>query len=257
MHGIFKTIISLFADNMTLDGATVSKKVTESMSGVFCPDMHVIYDIFAQIGIYLLLIYFCMDILDKLSSENFSIDVLILNFIKIIAGYALILNGFEIMQGLNGLATMAGNDIMNEVAKGEGLNKGNGVDDLLDFIIVIVMSLLNLGPNLIDILLANIILQITLSLVCYQRAIRIALRMLVAPFILADVIGHGMNNNAMHYLRKLFALYMQAPIMIAIITLATSIDLSFGTPKFKYLAGVIVGAKLLFDSKTISEDLIL
>lgn len=260
MVAFFEWLISLVCGDLNITSLTyIQDEITKSMSGVFSEDMRVIYEVFAQIGVYLLLIYFCMDLLDKLSSENFSLDVLILNFVKLIIGYALILNGFDIIQGLSGLADWAGEAIIAAAESsipGIGDEGLGGIGDILDFIMKIAACFLPLPwANLIDIIISSIITQIVVTLVCCQRAIRIAIRLFVAPFVLADVLGHGMNNNAMHYLKKLFALFLQGPIMIAAIAVANAAYGTMASIKFMNLLVTIVCAKILFDSKSIAEDL--
>lgn len=266
MVDFFAFILDLMKENNIANIKLIEDEITRTMSGVFSSDMRAIYDIFAQIGVCLLLVYFCMDLLDKLSSENFSIDVMILDFVKLIGGYALILNGFDILHGISGLADMAGVAIGNAARDTIGSNLpgvSGAVEDFLDIIIWFAQSFFGQKPNLLDLILSSLITQIVVTLVCCQRAIRIAIRMLAAPFVLADVIGHGMNNNAMHYIRKLFALFMQGPIMVAGVAMSVAANPAyagtgvspFGTVSLYNLLLTLACAKILLDSKSMSEDL--
>jgi hypothetical protein len=49
-----------------------------------------------------------------------------------------------------------------------------------------------------------------------ERALRIGYKSLLAPIACADMVTNGMSSNGIRYLKSIFALYMQSPILLLI-----------------------------------------
>lgn len=65
------------------------------------------YDIVAEFGIGLALVYWTAGIIDKLSKDKLSIDTLMRSFIELIVAFAIIVNGFQIFTSASGLGIWA------------------------------------------------------------------------------------------------------------------------------------------------------
>ena len=59
------------------------------------------YEVMAPIGVILVVLYFSLDLMDKVAMEQVSVEKIILTFTKIVVGVALVNNGLVIFRGLN------------------------------------------------------------------------------------------------------------------------------------------------------------
>lgn len=221
-----------------------------------------LYSIFASPAIALLLVYFSMDLFDKLSSENFTIDTLILDFAKIVAGVALINNGIYIMQGLYGISEWIC-DIISSTVGSQSVEfstsaTANDLNSIWDIIVLVLDSITAAGSviSFLEMIIISLIEQICISIVAYQRAVRLGMRIIISPLVMADVVGHGLNNNSMHYLKTIFALCMEGPIIclaVAFVPIAM-----YGVSSTMLFAGVALAfviVKLMFGAHKTAKDM--
>lgn len=273
----FLAIISEFINSLQIvdnavknDVVSVHAKLTEAMDLVFAADMQSLYAIFQAPAILMLVLYVLLDMLEKTTSENFSLDSIVLDFTKLIFGMALINNGVAIIQGLYGISELACEKIITE--SGELIYKSTealpteteSIWGVIGFFIkTIVNSFSSIGSPVntvgyLELVLIGLIETVCISVIAYQRAVRIAMRLVLSPFVFADVVGNGLNTNAMHYLKVIFSLCMEGPIICIAVTLVPA-AITYGgiTVMFYGLATAIVIVKLLFDSHKMAQEMFL
>lgn len=103
-------------------------------------------------------------------------------------------------------------------------------------------------------LLASQLLVIVITIKGYTRAIDIGRKTIFAPILCADVFGEGAQNAALRYIKELFAVFMQQPLIYLIALIGTylmgAVDTGF--------AGILVlfgTSGLIFKAGSISEQL--
>ena len=231
------------------------------------PDFITIYEIMIPIGSVLAVVYVSLDIMEKATITEFTVDQIILSFVKLIVAIGLINNGIVLFEGLNDFASMITEIALNQ-ALGADMDIGTlsvaeatfpeiGKDVLS--IIIAVFNLLN-PANIIEITENALWLVFFLLLVpiaAYQRAIRVGIYCLLSPIVMADVAGHGLkNSNAIKFVFGLLSVMMEFPI--------TAIGIYFGLQLFgdggAYedmvpFACVMIISTMLFKSKNYIKTL--
>lgn len=277
MTALWAAIMDLFdalgtGGVVTHSAHAVHAKLTEAMTLVFGPDMQTLYGIFAAPALLMLMLYVCLDMLEKTSTENFSLDSIVLDFTKLIFGVALINNGLAIIEGVYGISEVICEKIIdvageiNYTTDAVPPSSSDSIWGIIGFFIEsITDSVSAVGPlgnvGYFEIILIGIIETICVSIIAYQRAVRIAMRLVLSPFVFADVVGNGLNTNAMHYLKVIFALCMEGPIICTSVALVATVitDGDFTSLKLMFygLSIAIVIIKLLFDSHKMAQDMFL
>lgn len=258
-----------------LSSAGIKATLTEATDKIFASAMILkIYNAFASVGILLLLVYFSMDIFDKLSSENFTIDVLMLNMVKIVAGVALINNGYTIVKGLIGLSDLVIESIMGlpTLSTAVTLDFSNiaGFSDpdatfkpgdfltlMLEIIEMFINTLKGTTVTYIEKLIIGVVGMVCAQIIAYQRAINLALRMLLCPIVFADVVGHGLSNKSMHYIKSIFGICLEGPIIILVVIFVNETISSFTWGvAFAPLIMLFCTVNLMFNASKIAKDVV-
>lgn len=268
-------MLSVLIDTIVefLEGTTVKFGVTAvhntlkaPMELVFGANMKTIYDCFVPVALLLMELYVLLDMLEKVSSENFTLDVLILDFSKMILGIAFVQNGFTILHGVYGISELVCEKI--PVAELTFSTTGSKLDfstwwgaiiSFLKLIIDIISNVATGGISFLELATISMIEVVFVSIVAYQRALRIGLRLLLAPFVMADVAGHGFNSNAMHYIKVFFALCMEGPVIcMMVVFIADAYKGATGIPVFmKGLMTALVTIKLMFSAHKMAKEMFL
>ena len=99
------------------------------------------------------------------------------------------------------------------------------------------------------------VFDIVIIIVSFTRTLNLARKCLFAPFALANVYGEGSQNQAFKYLREIFAICMQEPIVYIILMIGTYL-ISVANVGLIATVVLITGTmSLIFKSKSISEQI--
>ena len=183
------------------------------------------YEVMAPIGVILVVLYFSLDLMDKVAMEQVSVEKIILTFTKIVVGVALVNNGLVIFRGLNAFSIV----IVDTINSALGLNGTIGTIPIrsgeaeaaaavhsIAGIIKVFLAILNpiaLMASLED-FLTVLIFVFLIPIIAYQRAVKIGLYCLLAPFALSDTIGkNAVNQRAIKYIFNLLKAFLEFPII--------------------------------------------
>ena len=183
------------------------------------------YEVMAPIGVILVVLYFSLDLMDKVAMEQVSVEKIILTFTKIVVGVALVNNGLVIFRGLNAFSIV----IVDTINSALGLDGTIGTIPIrsgeaeaaaavhsIAGIIKVFLAILNpiaLMASLED-FLTVLIFVFLIPIIAYQRAVKIGLYCLLAPFALSDTIGkNAVNQRAIKYIFNLLKAFLEFPII--------------------------------------------
>lgn len=267
---MWSSIIELFTSSTSwITAQGIQDTLTKAMSNVFISGNAIskIYSAFTSIGLLLILVYFAMDIFDKLSSENFTIDVLMLDMVKIIAGVALINNGLYIVQGLVGMSDYISEYVIsgilaNTVPDVSGTTGDLGDDtwsiigNVIKIIIEEAFAYSKYSLNLLESMIIGVVAMIATQIIAYERAILLAIRTLLSPFIFADIVGHGLSNKAMHHIKSIFAICLEGPIIILAVAFVNQAVGDSYSVAFSGIILVFATVKLMFGANQIAKEIV-
>ena len=228
------------------------------------------YNAIKAVGVAILTLYFLIELADKTSHENFTVEHFIRMFIKYIIGYELIRNGLSIFKKIVQFSNSLTSEISLESADGAVNEKLiEAITDLADGIFTGIgcMAMLLL-PAIIT---AG--LGIFLSLIFISRVIEMSVRMMFAPIACADIFSEGTRGGGFRYIKKFVAIGIQPAIIVGVYLMASKISISLGgvktiqgggTDAFLQLLKVtsnqllmnIVGVTLAFKAQGIANDIL-
>lgn len=235
--------------------------------------------IIIPVATMLMLIYFIIGLVDKMTSENFTWEQLFRQMCMLLVSYFLIDHALDLMA----LFYSVGLTFVNEIdafmdANGFG-NKSDTtyVDDakkLLDeyqeklfgdgaignffagFVVMIFMFI----P-----FIAAWGVKIAVIIICYTRLIELFLRTIFAPVALADFFHQGFQGAGWRYLKNYLAVSLQGAVILCIAMLFSAL-ISVTAPNdggldiFGYIGMVLAftfsGAALMFKSLSFTKELL-
>lgn len=190
------------------------------------------------IAMLLMLVYFSIDLISKINSVNFTLEIFIRSFGRLIIGYVLI----HYMPTIADKIIEFGNLLVSDVAaayKGTGsISYGlSSYEAILDYlekndIQLSAMQMMNLAGKCAAQLLLNIVINIAVICIAYSRAIKLTVYKVFMPMMVTDLFGTGITGEPMKHVKKYISVVLQYPLcyIIALLSavLMDSIDLTTG-----------------------------
>ena len=179
------------------------------------------YNTMKTLGVSLLTLYFLIELAEKTSHDNFTIEHFVRMFIKFIIGYELISKGLSLFTKFISLTNAVTNDISTSINVEETSNGYEAfvaaVDKMCDgnfvmeFLAPLPVILLLMVPALI-MMLFSIILQVLFA----SRIVEMMVRVMFAPIACADIYSEGTRGGGFRYIKKFIALGLQSAVIIAV-----------------------------------------
>lgn len=213
------------------------------------PDFINMYNVMIPIGVTLVMLYLSMDLMEKIAMEQVSIETIVLTLFKVVIGAALVNNGILIFEGLNGVSTWFVDTINGALGISSNIgsipinNPEIDAVDTMETIWGIIRFLLAVffPPVLIasiSDLLIILVFVFLIPIVAYQRAVKIGVYCLLAPFAISDTVGRGYSSmRAVKYIFNLLKAFLEYPIIYYSCYLAFQLNEAdvFGTVSFSFL----------------------
>lgn len=176
------------------------------------------------IGVILCVIYFCVDIMDRVANVNFNIETLVRRFARFLFVYVVIVNIPSLLTGVNDFISALNEEIMSGLTATDGLAAYiESNNDLITTSNAIrenstggLIAFINSGIAL----MFNVILQFTTISLGVQRAVTIGVKGALAPLIIPDMFNNGMNSSGMKFLKGLFADYAETTAVIFLVEMS-------------------------------------
>lgn len=271
----FSDIYRFFRDLATGSAAISAKGLQHTLETTMNdmlnnPVIETLYNYVVIVGVLLLVMYFLIDLLDKITHENFTLDIFFYSFVKLLFAYFIIKNGMYIFRGLNGIAQWTTDLIINktivDVQKdviGVAMESVSDVE-ITDFLSLTRALLVGLGTgtSLITTLLFAIISNVLVCFVAYNRVVKVSYQLMLAPIALADMSGHGLTPNIKHFIVEIFKIFMQEPIIVLSMIFLPYVYQGYQAAGvidgavYAFLVSVLVCAKLINSSETFVSDLL-
>lgn len=116
--------ISKLLVDMTSDLFTTS--LNNVLNGL--KSTNILTNVMIPVGVCIMLVYFLVSLIDKVEKDRFNLEVLLKSFMKMVIGYILIANSFNIALGINGFTEAMMTDIKDTVLVGQVMADDSGTD---------------------------------------------------------------------------------------------------------------------------------
>lgn len=219
-------------------------------------------DIFKMLGVFMLLTYFMIDLIDRVGDTQFSLEILFRQLVKFVGLYAIMIYLPNLLGGFLEFTKAINELIINNVTGtstyweefAQAANTINGSTDMD----------MNDGGGLLQMISlvgTQLIMQILTWTMSVDRALRIGFKSLIAPIACADMVTNGMSSNGIRYIKSILALYLQSPVMLMIMVCINDVCMNLNSDLADAnLWTVIVGLFILWNTtkktKEIADEII-
>lgn len=186
--------------------------------------MESIYNALKTIGIAMMTTYFLMELMDKVTREQFDVETLLRMLIKFIIAKTLIMdNGITILKAFlkigNGMAVTLGTTGPPEGTVTAFLNHMVDMIEKNNMIMDIIIAILTVIPWLI-----NKLVGLVIRAICYGRLIDIVVRGGFAPIGCCSMVQEGFSGHGIRYLKKYFGSILQGAVIMGILYVCGTIS---------------------------------
>lgn len=170
-----------------------------------------------SIGIAMMLLFFFIDLADKIKVREFTMEQFIRAFIGLLISFFLIVNSLDLLkafvefgEGLAGILNESSEParFFENTENVEKFAKGVGKIDIFPAVGYAVKTLV---PALISWIASIVVIFIAVS-----RLVEMTIRTVFAPFAVADCYQDGSRSNGIRYLKKFLALALQFALIVGI-----------------------------------------
>jgi hypothetical protein len=178
-----------------------------------------IYDIMTPIAYGLILLYFMLDVIEKTTHEQMSIEHFFRSMIKLIVAIVFVNTGKDLLllgvQFTSALAELVDSGASSGGTYGEILqsfyDQINPTSGLTCVIACIGLILQMFLPWI-----ANLVASVIVELVIWSRLVEIGLRGAFAPIGMADLFTEGTKGAGFRYFKKFLAVGMQGALIVGV-----------------------------------------
>lgn len=261
---LFKDIIDTLQTNLFSSSGNYSAAVN------LVEDLY--FTVIQPIALMLMIIYFLLALVDKMTSENFTWEQMGKQMCMFLASFYLINHGFEILELLFQLGLSLTNQI-NTLVDGS-LDPTDGTSRV-ESVINTFKETINVPNFLKDICLfvyllipwaLSWIMALVVKIICYTRVIEIYARAAFAPIALSDFFHSGFQGAGWRFLKSFLAVCLQGALILVINAIySTLFDVIAGSVDTKlslfaflgvYLAVMASACMLMFKSLSLSKELL-
>ena len=222
-------------------------------------------DVVAPFAIYLIIIYFIIALVDKMSSENFTWEQFGRQMAMFFVSYGLILHGLEILD----LMFEMGDLFLDKIAPTDF----EGLEALDESVFEDFSSQFGLNIPFLKEAIAACYLMIPFALswfvsmagkiLCYSRIIEIYIRALFAPIAFSDFFHTGFGGAGWNFLKSFAAVCIQGAMCVGILMIYCGLSktiISGGGAAAavigKSLAFMAAACMLMFKTQSLAKELL-
>lgn len=245
--------------NVTL-GKDMKEVITGNTTTDMMKSMKPVYTgIVSPVGEALIVLFFLIELIDKTTKDNFSVEHFFKLMLKVVIAKFLIENGWDILTGCINVGSNLAGAITSDP---KGLTSKSKVLDQYAKEIQETNTIGNLGM-IIQWFLPWVFAWISKMIcivICWGRMIELGVRAVTAPISMADIFQDGTHSGGFRYLRKFLGVCLQAAVIMIVIQVSGIIqDLIIGKDTVTMFKAVVVGLStcmLVVRSQQFASDLV-
>lgn len=243
--------------NVTL-GKEMKQVIAGKTTGNMMKSMKSVYTgIVSPVGEALIVLFFLIELIDKTTKDNFSLEHFFKLMLKVVIAKLLIENGWDILTSCinigSSLATAITSDpkglsstVLNDYAKDiQDENTIGNLGMIIQWFLPWVFAWIS---------------KLICIVICWGRVIELGVRAVTAPISMADIFQDGTHSGGFRYLRKFLAVCLQAAVIMVIIQVAGIIqNLIIGGGTVTMFKAVVVGLStcmMVVRSQQFASDLV-
>lgn len=192
-----------------------------------------LFNIMLPIGVLLCVIYFALELMDKATTTNFSVETIFRQFLRLFIAIVIMTNVRELTRGIVGFAYFLCEQMLKDGIVSLDYHPAEFAARYSANVHYTIMSILNGALNF-----ALKFYGITIGV---MRAITIAVKIFISPIIVADVYNNGLNSSGIKFFRGLLADCLQTTVITILYVLCMMATTAFSENQGTgFLVGIIV-----------------
>lgn len=245
------------------NGIVLQDKQQEAMDEIwkFSTDA---YTALQAIAASIALLYFLLEVLDKITREMLSLEQFAVHFIKLLVVLFILNNGVLLIKGLLSInAEICSLMDPNKISGINGESDGGylaSVKEMLAIPILGQVAAFGVIAQLFIPYFATLAVNAYITLICWGRFFELGLRTAFAPIGLLDIVTDGFKFSNLRYLKKLFAVILQGTVIVAIMRLVGqaqgALALGIHISGFTYILVMLTEIGLIKKANQFAHDIL-
>ena len=269
-RAVFKAAYDVYSGDALLGEDVVGSLDIDFLSGTYAPvwgGISAVYTLISTLGMLLIVLYWLLDIIEKVQMESFTLEHFVRASIKLLLGVILMSNGLPIFQGI----LSACNGIFSQIDAGTGANEG-ATATVLNQVwqdctyqkshpIAGAFALVGWMLELLVPAFMMLIIKIVVYVVVYSRIVELFVRTAFAPIGMANIYSGGMSASGYKYIKKIAAVALAGCVILVVLNAYTQLSglvnfTSSGTGPIKQLVLGFTVVTLVIKAQGWSNDII-
>jgi hypothetical protein len=206
-------------------------------------------------GIVLALVYFLLNLMEKVMQDNFGAEMFARELIKLVLMVLIVQNGFEIMTYMTDIMTLVYKKLATSaLTSSGGICQYNACKNR-DFFDSIGSILKNFFPYF-----GMSMAQFIIKIIAWSRILNLIVRVMFAPVGMADSVRGGTSSQGFRYLKKILACILQGALILAIsVTYNMIRDTIIFDGNFAWVSTMVLAAvcvTLVFKTSSTAEEVL-
>ena len=207
------------------DMTKIFTEFNKYIEGLFAADwFSKIYAVMMTIGLGLLVATYLIEMMDKVSQGDFSINVMFRCMLKYVLMYMVLLNILAIFNYLLDFTTAVFTDMNDSLSlsldPAQRINQrcvANGINKYFGITVRIGMFILLAAPYII-----SVIFYVVLYFFAVSRLLEMVIRTAASPLVVGlSYFGHGANTDIVRYAKRTMGIFFQIVVILVISVMTT------------------------------------
>ena len=207
------------------DMTKIFTEFNKYIEGLFAADwFSKIYAVMMTIGLGLLVATYLIEMMDKVSQGDFSINVMFRCMLKYVLMYMVLLNILAIFNYLLDFTTAVFTDMNDSLSlsldPAQRINQrcvANGINKYFGITVRIGMFILLAAPYII-----SVIFYVVLYFFAVSRLLEMVIRTAASPLVVGlSYFGHGANTDIVRYAKRTMGIFSQIVVILVISVMTT------------------------------------
>lgn len=219
-NGLYSWIDGGFGGGLFADINKTLSFSNQAFAGQLWSIITTIYNnLILPFAVALMVLWFLIALMEKVSEQNFSFEVFVRMFIKYVFAYFLMRNGLNIMEALIGV----GGSLVNKFGEMAESNITLAADlkalveqDANGNAFAGILSALGWYMQLMLPCLFAWIMKMVVNVIAYGRLLELSVKAMFAPIPMADMFSDGNNTTGIRYIKSFLATCLQGVVIAAI-----------------------------------------
>ena len=186
------------------------------------------YNVIASVGYVLLVLYFLLELTERVQMETLTPEHFIRLMCKLLIGVAIINNGYDLLIGAANFARGIFEKVSQSYSTTAPMNNAI-IQEYYDRLNTSWLHVIPIAVELLLPVLLRLVTELVIYVIAFGRMLELAARGMFAPIGMASIFSGGFNSSGYRYFKKFLAVALQGAVIAAILIAQTTIQATLTT----------------------------